>query len=98
MFRPYLDGVCHNAWLKPFSNPSIALVEGTIFVLPNFLPFPPTEAMYNTFLVNNFGTFAQQINQTYPISKFSSLQYPAYSAMVVIMTDYAYICRSYRAL
>ncbi|PMD31049.1 alpha/beta-hydrolase [Hyaloscypha variabilis F] len=73
------------------------LEEGTLYVLPNF-PFPPTVANYSTFLVQNFGAFAQQINQTYPLSKFSSLQFPVYSAMVVILTDYTSICRAYRAL
>jgi carboxylesterase type B len=74
-----------------------ALVEGSVFVLPKY-KFPPTPANYSDFLVTNFGHHAQLINKTYPISKFSKLPYPIYSAMVVIATDYPYICRAYRAM
>jgi hypothetical protein len=95
LIAPFI--LCVPCCVKQFPNQVTALVEGTVFVLPNF-PFPPTVANYSTFLEKNFGTFAQQINQTYPLSKFSSLPYPIYSAMVVIVTDFAYVCRAYQAM
>ena len=56
------------------------------------------EANYTTFLKDNFGAYAPQVEKLYPLSAFSASPVPVASAMNEIITDSSYFCPAHRAL
>jgi hypothetical protein len=56
------------------------------------------QANYTTFLKDNFGAYAPQVEKLYPLSTFSASPVPASSAMSEIITDASYFCPAHRAL
>ncbi|KUI71827.1 Para-nitrobenzyl esterase [Cytospora mali] len=74
--------------------------EGSLFLLSKYgLEFASLgQSTYNDFLEFNFGPLASFVNQTYSLSKFARTGLPGYTAMLHVLTEYAYRCPAYMGL
>lgn len=72
--------------------------DGSLFALAQYSndPHSATAQNYTTFLTENFGSAATQIEQYYPLSAFNASPYPAFTAMGTVMTSASYLCTAYR--
>ncbi|KAF2151450.1 alpha/beta-hydrolase [Myriangium duriaei CBS 260.36] len=75
--------------------------ESTLFVFPLAPGFDPkkySQAIYDEYLVRNFGPFASEVNATYPASAYNESGEGIYNVMVQVDTDSGYKCPAFRGL
>ncbi|KAH8648634.1 Carboxylesterase [Xylariales sp. PMI_506] len=101
-FGPIIDGVVvpakpTEAGLKVPAIIGSTTTEGELFVLGTYglAAATLTEADYDQFLTDNFGSVASTVNNTYSVSVFEG---SVFAAMSSVITDYGYRCPTYRAL
>lgn len=72
--------------------------EGTLFLLAGFgLSISQVNATtYNNYLTVTYGSQAQLVNQTYPLSKYAGAGIPALAAMTDLITDQTFRCPARR--
>lgn len=74
--------------------------EGTLFFLAQYQTtvLQLNATTYNGYLSSQFGSLAQKVNQTYPLSNYQSSAAPVLAAMSAVMTHYVFRCPTRRFL
>lgn len=74
--------------------------EGTLFILAQYQTgiLQLNATTYNEFLTTMFGAFAQQVNETYPLSNYQGALEPALAAMSATITHSQFRCPTRRFL
>ncbi|OAG06690.1 alpha/beta-hydrolase [Paraphaeosphaeria sporulosa] len=106
-FAPIIDGriVLEDPAAVGSRVPAIfgsTTADGSSFVLGAYQNnFPPTEAIYTSFVDSNFGPYASTVKAYYPVSRFANISSAAlapYFAMTAIWTHSSYTCSAQRGL
>lgn len=61
-------------------------------------PAQITPAVYAAYLNSTFGRAASLVNNRYPVSAFSSAEFPAFEALVEVATQTGFLCPAYQGL
>lgn len=74
-------------------------MEGTLFVATLYnTPSNLSSSEYTTELQDNFGNYANQVSQLYPLEQYNATGFAPFYALSQIVTDAGFKCSSRRAL